>query len=181
MGGRAAEEVVLNKMTNGAANDIERATEIARKMVCEFGMSDLMGPLSFGKREEHIFLGREIAQHKDYSEQTAMDIDREIRNIVTSSYERAKSILTENIQALHALAQALLERETIDGSEIDKIIDVASRAEEVGKPSEGADQPAQAASPTVSPAEAGSQDQSWAEEGQEIAPPHPADPSEAPA
>ncbi|MCX7823172.1 MAG: ATP-dependent zinc metalloprotease FtsH [Syntrophobacterales bacterium] len=123
MGGRIAEEIVLNKQTTGAANDIERATSIARRMVCEWGMSDRLGPLTFGKREEHIFLGREIARHQDYSEQTAIEIDREIRSIVESCYERTKKLLVEHMDILHAIAKELLEKETLQKTDIDKIIE----------------------------------------------------------
>ena len=122
MGGRAAEELVLNHQTTGAGNDIERATEIARKMVCEWGMSEKLGPLAFGKKEEQIFLGREFAQHRDYSEETARLIDNEIRTIVTHSYEKAKDILQRNMAALHQLANSLLEKEVLDGRQIDSII-----------------------------------------------------------
>jgi cell division protease FtsH len=122
MGGRAAEEVVLNFMTTGAGNDIERATELARKMVCEWGMSEKMGPLTFGKKEQEIFLGREISQHRDYSEHTAIEIDQEVRRLVTENYERAKMLIRDNIKALRALAEALLEREVLDAPEIEKII-----------------------------------------------------------
>lgn len=122
MGGRVAEEAVFNQKTTGAGNDIERATDLARKMVCEWGMSDSLGPLSFGKKEEAIFLGREISQHRDYSEQTAMAIDREVRDIVEKNYSRAKEIIRENIAALHRIAEALLEFETIDGDEVDRLI-----------------------------------------------------------
>lgn len=185
MGGRAAEDVVLKKLTNGAANDIERATETARKMVCEWGMSELMGPLAFGKREEHIFLGREIAQHKDYSEQTAIDIDKEIRKVVTNCYERAKGILTDNLEALHALAQALLEKETIDGAEIDKIISAFTKgAEPKDTPTptgQAVDTDKLAAASSSPHQEGGKRDQSWAVGEEEIVPPHPAGPSEAPA
>jgi cell division protease FtsH len=118
MGGRAAEEVVLQAETTGAGNDIERATELARKMVCEWGMSDELGPLAYGKKEEQIFLGREFAQHQDYSESTAVEIDREVKKIVSDNYERAKAIIRGNLTALHRLAAALLERETLDGPEI---------------------------------------------------------------
>jgi cell division protease FtsH len=118
MGGRAAEEVVLQAETTGAGNDIERATELARKMVCEWGMSDDLGPLAYGKKEEQIFLGREFAQHQDYSESTAVEIDREVKKIVSDNYERAKAIIRGNLTALHRLAAALLERETLDGPEI---------------------------------------------------------------
>jgi cell division protease FtsH len=122
MGGRAAEELVLNEMTTGAGNDIERATDTARKMVCEWGMSDKLGPLTFGQKEEQIFLGREFAQHRDYSEETAVLIDKEVTHLVSEAYEKAKKILQENMDTLHALAQALLERETLLESDIDAII-----------------------------------------------------------
>jgi cell division protease FtsH len=122
MGGRVAEELVLNRQTTGAGNDIERSTEIARKMVCEWGMSEKLGPLAFGQKEEQIFLGREFTQHRDYSEETARLIDEEIRAIVTQSYERAKEILQKNMAALHQLASTLLEKEVLDGHQIDAII-----------------------------------------------------------
>jgi cell division protease FtsH len=128
MGGRAAEEVVLNFMTTGAGNDIERATDLARKMVCEWGMSEKMGPLSFGKKEQEIFLGREISQHRDYSEHTAIEIDQEVKRLVTENYERAKTLIRDNIKSLRALAEALLEREVLDGPEIEKIIGAAASA-----------------------------------------------------
>ena len=122
MGGRIAEEMFLNQMSTGAGNDIERATELARKMVCEFGMSDL-GPLTFGKKEEQIFLGREISQHRDYSEATAIKIDDEVRRIVQKGYDSAKNILAENNDALIRIALALREREVLDGNEIRMIIE----------------------------------------------------------
>jgi cell division protease FtsH len=122
MGGRAAEELVLQRQTTGAGNDIERSTEIARKMVCEWGMSERLGPLAYGQKEEQIFLGREFAQHRDYSEETAHLIDSEIRSIVTGSYEKAKSILQQNLATLHQLANALLEKEVLDASQIDFIM-----------------------------------------------------------
>lgn len=122
MGGRAAEKIVFNELTTGAGNDIERATQLARKMVCEWGMSEKLGPLTFGKKEEEIFLGREISQHRDYSEETAMIIDEEVKKIVNSCMERAEKILNENLEILHKLSEALLEREILDGDEIDKII-----------------------------------------------------------
>ncbi|MFH1148660.1 MAG: ATP-dependent zinc metalloprotease FtsH [Pseudomonadota bacterium] len=122
LGGRAAEEIVLNQFTTGAGNDIERATELARKMVCEWGMSEALGPLSLGKKEEQIFLGREIAQHKDYSEQTAIKIDSEIRQLIINGYQRAKDVIEENIQSLHKLANSLLERESLDTLAIDEIL-----------------------------------------------------------
>src|SRR5437870_5253746 len=122
LGGRAAEEVVLNQQTTGAGDDLEKATEMARKMICEWGMSEKLGPLTFGKNEEHIFLGREVARQKDYSEDTALLIDSEIKRIVLEAASRAKQILQENIEKLHALARALLERETLDGEEIARIL-----------------------------------------------------------
>jgi cell division protease FtsH len=122
MGGRIAEEMFLSQMSTGAGNDIERATELARKMVCEFGMSDL-GPLTFGKKEEQIFLGREIAQHRDYSEATAVKIDDEVRRMIGQGYNTAKSILAENNDTLVRIAMALLEREVLDANEIKLIIE----------------------------------------------------------
>jgi len=121
MGGRAAEEVFLNHQTTGAGNDLERATELARKMVCEWGMSDSMGPLTFGRKEEQIFLGKEFARHIDYSEETARQIDREIRKIVSESYEQAKRIIAENKETVQRIAEALLERETLEASEIEAL------------------------------------------------------------
>jgi cell division protease FtsH len=109
-------------MTTGAANDIEVATERARKMVCEWGMSAAMGPLSFGKKEEQIFLGREIAQHQDYSEDTAVKIDQEVRHVVLEGYSTARTILEENRDALIRLAEVLLEYEVLDGPQIDAVI-----------------------------------------------------------
>jgi cell division protease FtsH len=122
MGGRLAEELFLEQMSAGAGNDIERATELARKMVCEWGMSQL-GPLTFGKKEEQIFLGREIAQHRDYSEATAIQIDQEVRKLVIEGYDTAKKILSENREVLTKIAQALIEREVLDAVEIKMLID----------------------------------------------------------
>jgi cell division protease FtsH len=121
-GGRVAEELVLEHMTTGAGNDIERATEIAHRMVCEWGMSENLGPMTFGKKEEQIFLGRDFTQQQDYSESTACEIDAEVRRIVQECYQRARDILTKNIALLHRLAEALLEKESLDGSEIDVLI-----------------------------------------------------------
>jgi len=121
MGGRAAEEVALEKFTTGASNDIERATEIARRMVCEWGMSE-MGPLAFGKKQEQIFLGREFAQHKDYSEATAIEIDAQVRKIVTEGYASAKRVLLDNLDALHDLAARLLEVETVSGDDVTRVL-----------------------------------------------------------
>jgi cell division protease FtsH len=122
MGGRAAEEIFLKQMTTGAGNDIERVTELARKMVCEFGMSEL-GPMTFGKKEEQIFLGREIAQHRDFSDDTAKQIDAEVRKFVDSAYKAAYNILETNQEIMHRMAAALLERETLDAAEIKLIIE----------------------------------------------------------
>lgn len=122
LGGRAAEEIALNHMTTGAGNDLERATELARKMVTEWGMSEKLGPLTFGKKDEQIFLGREIARHKDYSEKTAIDIDEEVKRIVIEAYDTSKKLLSENQELLDALAKGLLEKETMDGAEIDALI-----------------------------------------------------------
>src|SRR3989440_3541752 len=117
MGGRSAEEIFLGHITTGAGNDIERATEIARNMVCEWGMSEL-GPLAYGKKEEAIFLGREIAQHRDYSQDTAMRITQEVKKIVSAAYETARNILLGSREALERIAHALLEREVIDANEV---------------------------------------------------------------
>ena len=122
LGGRVAEELVLKQITTGAGNDLERATELARKMICEWGMSTELGPLTFGKKEEQIFLGREIAQHRDYSEETARKIDLEIKVLILNAYEKAQSLLKENQETLHRLAQLLLDKETLDGDMIDSII-----------------------------------------------------------
>lgn len=121
MGGRAAEELFLEHMTTGAGNDIEQATEMARRMVCDYGMSDL-GPLTFGKREEQIFLGREIAQHRDYSEDTAIKIDKEIQRFVAEGYEKANKILNDNRDVLIRIAETLLEREVLDAGEVRLVI-----------------------------------------------------------
>jgi cell division protease FtsH len=123
MGGRVAEEVLLDQKTTGAGNDIERATDIARRMVTEWGMSDVLGPLTFGQKQgDPVFLGRDISQHRDYSENTAQTIDQEVRAIVEKNYKRAKQIVQENVAALHRLTDALLQYETIDGEEVDKLI-----------------------------------------------------------
>ena len=122
LGGRAAEELVLKEVRTGAGNDLERATELARKMVCSWGMSEKMGPLTFGKREEQIFLGREFAQHQDYSEKTAVMIDEEIKHVVMDGYEKAKRLLGTHLLQLHALTKALLEKEVLTSSEIEQIL-----------------------------------------------------------
>jgi cell division protease FtsH len=124
LGGRAAEELVLKDFTTGAGNDIERATGLARKMVCEWGMSDQMGPLSYGKKEEQIFLGREFATHKDYSEETAQKIDKEVARIVMTGYDTAKKILSDRIDILNRIATVLLEKEVLNAQELDDIIGI---------------------------------------------------------
>jgi cell division protease FtsH len=124
LGGRTAEEIVFQQRTTGAGDDLEKATEMARKMVCEWGMSDKMGPLTFGKSEEHIFLGREMSRAKDYSEDTAILIDTEIKRIVTECASRARHMIESNLEKLHTLARALLERESLDGEEIARLLRV---------------------------------------------------------
>jgi cell division protease FtsH len=122
MGGRAAEELIFDHITTGAANDLEKATSLARRMVCELGMSEKLGPLTFGKKEEMVFLGREIASHKDYSEETAIAIDGEVRAIAESCYQKAIALLRENVDKLHLLANTLLEREVIDGDQMGRLL-----------------------------------------------------------
>jgi len=121
-GGRAAEEIVFNRFSTGASNDIKQATDLAQQMVRSWGMSDVLGPLSYAKNEEQIFLGREISQHRDYSEDTAKKIDEEINSLIKKSYGRAKQILNENLDVLHKLAEMLLEKETVMGKELDELI-----------------------------------------------------------
>jgi cell division protease FtsH len=121
LGGRIAEEITIGSITTGAGNDLERATELSRRMVCEWGMSHAMGPLTFGKKEEQIFLGREIAQHQDYSEDTALRIDQEVKRFVTDNYARAQNVLLEHKQKLLELADALLARETLDAEQVRRI------------------------------------------------------------
>ena len=122
LGGRIAEEITMDSLTTGAGNDLERATELARRMVCEWGMSDAMGPLTFGKKEEQIFLGREIAQHQDYSEDTALKIDQEVKRFVTDNYHRSHLILRENKETLVKLADALLAREVLDAEQVRRLV-----------------------------------------------------------
>jgi cell division protease FtsH len=127
-GGRAAEELILGHITTGAADDIEKATDWARKMVCEWGMSEKLGPMTFGKKEEQIFLGRDFTQLQDYSEHTAVEIDAEVRRIIQESYQQAKDLLATNIEVLHKIAEALLDKEVLDGNEIDEIVRACGRA-----------------------------------------------------
>jgi cell division protease FtsH len=129
LGGRAAEVLIFNRLTSGASDDIRRATGIARSMVCELGMSDRLGPLKFGKKEEMIFLGKEISQQRDYSERTAEIIDEEVQGLASGAYDRALDILRENLQKLHAVAQALLEHEVLDRADLGRIIDGDAGAE----------------------------------------------------
>ncbi len=138
LGGRAAEELVFTQFTTGAGNDLERATDLARKMVCNWGMSEELGPITFGKRDEHVFLGREIAQPKDFSEDTARTIDAAIKKLVLGAYDRAKTLLASHRATLQALAQALLEKETLDGSEIDRIIQAMANLTDLPEPQEEA-------------------------------------------
>lgn len=122
LGGRAAEEIIFNERTSGAGNDLERVTEIARKMVCEWGMSERVGPVTFGKAEEQVFLGKEFARNNDYSEDTAIQIDQEIRRIVEENYQQSKDLLEENLDLLHELAKLLLDKEVVDGIELDNLV-----------------------------------------------------------
>ena len=122
MGGRIAEEECLGSVTTGAGNDLERATDLARKMVCEWGMSDTMGPLTFGKKEEQIFLGREIAQHQDYSEDTAIKIDQEVRRIVSENFERARGAIIQHKDKVLTIADELLTREVLDGEQVQRVV-----------------------------------------------------------
>ena len=147
MGGRSAEEIFLGHITTGAGNDIERATDIARNMVCEWGMSDL-GPLAFGKKEEAIFLGREIAQHRDFSEDTALQIDREVKRIVNNGYEAAKNLLSTHKETLDNIAQALLIREVLDANEVKLLMEGKPLPE---KPRTPPTPPPTAAAPATDP------------------------------
>ncbi|MCB0221828.1 MAG: hypothetical protein KDH09_19175, partial [Chrysiogenetes bacterium] len=122
MGGRIAEELIFDELTTGAGNDIERATDLARKMVCEWGMSDKLGPLTYGEAETEVFLGRDMTRSRNYSEDTSQQIDREIRDIVAKNYDRARKLLEENIEILHRMAKYLLERETLDAVEVEAVM-----------------------------------------------------------
>jgi cell division protease FtsH len=142
MGGRVAEELVRGELTTGAGNDLERSTLLARKMVCEWGMSEKLGPVTFGQKQELVFLGRDMTRHQDYSEATARDIDQEITEIVTSCHERAKEILKKNLHVLHQVARTLLEKEVIDGTEIKRIIEEMAPVPETAAPTTQAGTPA---------------------------------------
>jgi cell division protease FtsH len=121
-GGRVAEELVLEHVTTGAGNDIEKATDLVRRMVCEWGMSNTLGPMTYGKKDQEIFLGRDFNQTLDYSKRTAVEIDTEIRGLIQESYHRAKELLTANLRLLHDIAEKLLEKEVLDGAELDAIV-----------------------------------------------------------
>jgi len=140
-GGRVAEEIVFKRISTGAANDIKQATDLAQQMIRSWGMSDDLGPLSYAKGEEQVFLGREIAQHRDYSEATAQKIDEEINKLIKNAHERATSVLNDNLDILHKLAELLLEKETVMGKELDELIhslrpgiDLPSRSAEDHEP-----------------------------------------------
>ena len=148
LGGRVAEELIFASVTSGASNDIERATAIARKMVCEWGMSDKLGPLAFGEKEGEVFLGRDMGHTKNYSEATAIDIDNEIKGIVNGCYARTREILDQQRQGLVALAEALLERETLDGEEVRRLAFPNQVAEQQTQPSDAEAAPSE--SPTQS-------------------------------
>jgi len=122
LGGRAAEEIIFHERTSGAGNDLEKATDIARKMVCEWGMSDAVGPVKYGYKEEEVFLGRDISRHKEYSEETAVKIDNEVEEIVSMNYERAKNLLEKNVDILDGLAEVLLDKEVVDAKELDNLV-----------------------------------------------------------
>ena len=136
-GGRVAERLIFDEITTGAGNDLERATELARKMLCEWGMSDELGPLTYGKKEEQIFLGREIAQHRDFSEDTAKKIDEAVKKIVLEARDRVTRLLSDNLDILKAVADELLDKETIMLHDIDRIIE-DHRQEEAIIPDGGA-------------------------------------------
>ncbi|HHE75319.1 MAG TPA: cell division protein FtsH, partial [Desulfobacteraceae bacterium] len=121
-GGRVAEDIVFKRISTGASNDIKQATDLAQKMIRVWGMSEKLGPLSYAKEEEQIFLGREISQHRDYSEATAKKIDDEVNKLIGEAYEKATAVLKENIDILHKLAESLLEKETVLGAELDELI-----------------------------------------------------------
>ncbi|GIX08011.1 MAG: hypothetical protein KatS3mg115_2414 [Candidatus Poribacteria bacterium] len=143
LGGRIAEELVFNEATTGAKNDFEQATDLARRMVCEFGMSEKLGPVAYGRREEQIFLGRELATHRDYSEQTAQMIDAEVRNIIDTAWATAMDIIQNHMTELRRLADALLERETLDSQEIEELIGPKVTRQDRARPSGPSPSPAQ--------------------------------------
>ena len=171
MGGRVAEEICLGQMTTGAGNDIERATEMARKMVCEWGMSEKMGPLTYGTKEEQVFLGKDFSQQKNFSDQTAKLIDQEVKALVMSGYEKAREIITEHRDSLEKMALALLDRETLNASEIKEIINgkiPPVGGDETKVESEGV------APPSAQPTQKKSNDDSGGIMGGGLPDPHPA-------
>ncbi|MFP4658346.1 MAG: cell division protein FtsH, partial [Desulfonatronovibrionaceae bacterium] len=134
LGGRIAEELVLNQMTTGAGNDIERVTKMARKMVCEWGMSESLGPLAVGENDDQVFLGRELGHHKDYSEETARLVDSEVKRLIQEAYDRGRGLLQDNLAVLHSIAEALLDHETLTNAEVDLLM----RGEKLPPPPNGA-------------------------------------------
>jgi cell division protease FtsH len=163
-GGRIAEEIVFGHMTTGAGDDIEKATELARKMVCEWGMSKELGPMTFGKREEQVFLGRDIAHHKDYSEHTAIEIDREVRRIIDDAYQQARQLLSDSLPLLHAVAERLLEKEVLDGSEVEAMV----KAYKEGRPLPASIAPADTGGPKHPTPDAGKDKPRTAEEASPV-------------
>ncbi len=163
-GGRVAEQMVFNEMWTGAGNDLERATELARKMVCQWGMSEELGPMTFGKQEEQVFLGRDIGHTKDYSEQTAVEIDREVRRLLTQAYNTARQLLSENVVLLHALAERLIEKEVVDGIEVAEMV----KAHQEGRPLTLHPEPAPAPG---NPSTSAPREKSREEKGVTVAPP----------
>jgi len=168
-GGRVAEQMVFNEMWTGAGNDIERATELARKMICQWGMSEELGPMTFGKQEEQIFLGRDIGHTRDYSEQTAIEIDREVRRMLTQAYNTAKGLLSDNLPLLHALAERLIEKEVVDGAEVVEML----KAFQEGRPLNPQPAPAAVNNPPSSPPAAPPREKRTVEETPAIGPLNP--------
>ena len=166
-GGRVAEELVFDHMTTGAGDDIEKATELAHKMVCEWGMSKELGPMTFGRREEQVFLGRDIAHTKDYSEHTAVEIDREVRRMVDDAYHKARSLLSEHLPLLHAVAERLLEKEVLEGAEVGAMVKAykEGRPFPASTPAPRADPPSRAQIARAGKAQAGRRGSSGATPG----------------
>jgi cell division protease FtsH len=155
LGGRVAEAVVLGEISTGAQNDLERCTELVRKMICEFGMSDVLGPITFGKRQEQVFLGRDISRDRNYSEEVAYSIDKEVRRLIEDAYAKTEDMLKANIDKLHLIAKALIEHETLEGAQLDELLKTGTLSDK-SKPSEGeppaevkAEQPTDDSSPKV--------------------------------
>jgi len=171
-GGRAAEELIFGHMTTGAGDDIEKATELARKMVCEWGMSKELGPMTFGRHEEQVFLGRDIAHQKDYSEHTAIEIDREVRRVIEEAYQQARSLLVENVKVLHMVAERLLEKEVLEGQEVAEIL----KACQEGRALPAGAEPASRGRAGLAEPDAGKEKPKGAEEEQAPVPGLPAKP-----